>query len=223
MKPGRKLQRQLDDLVRSIPASGAGTAPASSPPPSSRSSAEVVITWSTAAPSWSPSSTIRTRAPESSSITARSRGVYIGFTGTTTASLPLSTGTSHWYVIARLAGDCPPLVSAERTFTVSESGNCGTHGVPQFIAPAPGSTQTSPVAFSWMPVPGAIGYRLWIEANVKETDLTHVHVGQKARVVLDTYPDETWDGEVSSISPAAGSEFGPTISFTNGPDRRREA
>jgi membrane fusion protein (multidrug efflux system) len=50
-------------------------------------------------------------------------------------------------------------------------------------------------------------HRAWIEANVKETDLTDVHVGQKARVVLDTYPDETWDGEVSSISPAAGSEF----------------
>jgi membrane fusion protein, multidrug efflux system len=46
-----------------------------------------------------------------------------------------------------------------------------------------------------------------VEANIKETDLTHVHVGQKARVVLDTYPDETWEGEVGSISPAAGSEF----------------
>jgi len=50
-------------------------------------------------------------------------------------------------------------------------------------------------------------HRPWIEANIKETDLTHVHVGQKARVVLDTYPDETWEGEVGSISPAAGSEF----------------
>jgi membrane fusion protein (multidrug efflux system) len=50
-------------------------------------------------------------------------------------------------------------------------------------------------------------HRPWIEANIKETDLTHVHVGQKARVVLDTYPDEVWEGEVRSISPAAGSEF----------------
>ena len=50
-------------------------------------------------------------------------------------------------------------------------------------------------------------HRAWIEANIKETDLTHVHVGQRARVVLDTYPDEVWEGEVGSISPAAGSEF----------------
>ena len=27
------------------------------------------------------------------------------------------------------------------------------------------------------------------------------------RVVLDTYPDEIWDGEVASISPATGAEF----------------
>jgi membrane fusion protein, multidrug efflux system len=49
--------------------------------------------------------------------------------------------------------------------------------------------------------------RAWVEANLKETDLTYVHVGQKARVVLDTYPDEAWEGVVQSISPAAGSEF----------------
>ena len=50
-------------------------------------------------------------------------------------------------------------------------------------------------------------HRPWIEANIKETDLTHVRVGQKTKVVLDTYPNEIWEGEVASISPAAGSEF----------------
>jgi membrane fusion protein, multidrug efflux system len=49
--------------------------------------------------------------------------------------------------------------------------------------------------------------RPWIEANMKETDLTHVKVGQTARVVLDTYPGVTWTGEVESISPATGAEF----------------
>src|SRR6185437_9933652 len=49
--------------------------------------------------------------------------------------------------------------------------------------------------------------RPWVEANLKETELTHVRVGQKARVMLDTYPDEIWDGEVTSISPATGAEF----------------
>lgn len=49
--------------------------------------------------------------------------------------------------------------------------------------------------------------RHWVEANLKETELTHVAVGQRAKVVLDIYPDEAWEAEVASISPAAGSEF----------------
>lgn len=49
--------------------------------------------------------------------------------------------------------------------------------------------------------------RPWLEANFKETDLTHVRVGQKAKVVLDMHPDVTWDAEVESISPATGAEF----------------
>jgi membrane fusion protein, multidrug efflux system len=49
--------------------------------------------------------------------------------------------------------------------------------------------------------------RPWVEANMKETDLTHVKPGQKVRVVLDIYPDAAWTGEVESISPATGAEF----------------
>lgn len=49
--------------------------------------------------------------------------------------------------------------------------------------------------------------RPWIEANFKETELTHVRVGQRARIVLDTYPDSTWEAVVESVSPATGAEF----------------
>jgi membrane fusion protein (multidrug efflux system) len=49
--------------------------------------------------------------------------------------------------------------------------------------------------------------RPWVEANFKETDLTHVTVGQKATVVLDMHPDITWEAEVESISPVTGAEF----------------
>ncbi len=48
---------------------------------------------------------------------------------------------------------------------------------------------------------------LWIAANFVETDLTHVHPGQKVQVTVDTYPDVKWQGEVQSVSPATGSEF----------------
>jgi membrane fusion protein, multidrug efflux system len=49
--------------------------------------------------------------------------------------------------------------------------------------------------------------RPWLEANFKETELTHVKVGQKAKVVLDMHPDVTWEAVVESISPATGAEF----------------
>lgn len=47
----------------------------------------------------------------------------------------------------------------------------------------------------------------WVEANFKETELTHVRPGQTATVVLDIYPDVTWLARVESISPATGAEF----------------
>jgi len=49
--------------------------------------------------------------------------------------------------------------------------------------------------------------RPWVEANLKETTLTHITTGQTVDVVLDLYPDVTWTGVVESISPATGAEF----------------
>jgi membrane fusion protein (multidrug efflux system) len=48
---------------------------------------------------------------------------------------------------------------------------------------------------------------LWIEANMKETDLTHVHVGAPVEVSVDTYPDNTWSCHVDSISRASSGSF----------------
>lgn len=48
---------------------------------------------------------------------------------------------------------------------------------------------------------------LWAEANMKETDLTHVHRGDPVDISVDTYPGRTWKGEVDSISPATGADF----------------
>lgn len=47
----------------------------------------------------------------------------------------------------------------------------------------------------------------WVEANLTEKDLTHVHPGQPVAVHVDTYPGVTWNGTVESLSPATGSEF----------------
>jgi membrane fusion protein, multidrug efflux system len=48
---------------------------------------------------------------------------------------------------------------------------------------------------------------VWVEANFKETDLTHMKVGQAATVDCDAYPDITFNGKVQSLSPGTGSEF----------------
>ncbi|HTS55402.1 MAG TPA: HlyD family secretion protein [Burkholderiales bacterium] len=48
---------------------------------------------------------------------------------------------------------------------------------------------------------------VWIEANFKETQLTHMRVGQSARLVVDAYPDVEWRAVVAAIAPATGAEF----------------
>ena len=48
---------------------------------------------------------------------------------------------------------------------------------------------------------------VWVNANPKETELTHVRPGQPVTVTVDTYPDLEWHGTVESISPAAAQEF----------------
>ena len=47
----------------------------------------------------------------------------------------------------------------------------------------------------------------WIEANLKETQLEHVEIGQQVEIEVDAYPGGLWLGKVASISPATGAEF----------------
>jgi len=52
-----------------------------------------------------------------------------------------------------------------------------------------------------------ISNRVWIEANFKETDLTHMRAGDTATVSVDTYPGHEFEARVQSLSPGTGSEF----------------
>jgi membrane fusion protein (multidrug efflux system) len=47
----------------------------------------------------------------------------------------------------------------------------------------------------------------WVDANPKETDITNLQIGQRALVVVDTFPDTTFYGKVVSISPGTGAQF----------------
>jgi membrane fusion protein, multidrug efflux system len=49
--------------------------------------------------------------------------------------------------------------------------------------------------------------KVWVIANFKETQLTHMAVGQKAEVTVDTFPGHTLRGHVQAFAPASGAEF----------------
>ena len=48
---------------------------------------------------------------------------------------------------------------------------------------------------------------LWVQANFRETDLTHMRVGQQATIRVDAYPQDKRTAIVASIDPATGAEF----------------
>jgi len=49
--------------------------------------------------------------------------------------------------------------------------------------------------------------QVYVDANVKETQLAGVEIGQKARVRVDALDGTSFDGTVESLAPASGSQF----------------
>lgn len=49
--------------------------------------------------------------------------------------------------------------------------------------------------------------KVWVIANYKETQLTHMAVGQKAEVRVDAYPGHVLHGHVLAFAPGSGSQF----------------
>ena len=47
----------------------------------------------------------------------------------------------------------------------------------------------------------------WVDANLKESDLTYVAKGQPVTMSIDAFPDHTFKGTVGSLSPGTGAQF----------------
>ena len=47
----------------------------------------------------------------------------------------------------------------------------------------------------------------WVTANFKETQLTHIHPGEKVSISVDAYPGKVLRGHVDSIQHGTGSRF----------------
>ena len=49
--------------------------------------------------------------------------------------------------------------------------------------------------------------RPWVDANPKETDITHLRIGQPVSIFVDTFPGRAFRGTVAAVSPGTGAQF----------------
>lgn len=50
-------------------------------------------------------------------------------------------------------------------------------------------------------------HNIWVDANFKETQLTHMQPGNRVEITIDAFPDVVLTGKVTGFSPASGSKF----------------
>ena len=86
-------------------------------------------------------------------------------------------------------------------------------GYTRIVAPTDGVVGERKVRAGQLVSPGTqvislVGLpNVWVIANYKETQLSHVRVGDKADVAVDGVPGVVFTGHVDTISPASGSQF----------------
>jgi len=56
------------------------------------------------------------------------------------------------------------------------------------------------------PVMAVVSPNIWVVANYKETQLTHMKKGQDVQIKIDTYPGKKFKGKVDSIQLASGAK-----------------
>jgi membrane fusion protein (multidrug efflux system) len=79
-------------------------------------------------------------------------------------------------------------------------------------APTDGSVGERHVLAGQLVAPGTqvidlVQREVWVQANLKETQLTNMRVGDSADVRIDTFPNRVFHGTVDQLSPASGSQF----------------
>jgi membrane fusion protein (multidrug efflux system) len=97
----------------------------------------------------------------------------------------------------RAALDAAKLNLGYTTITATQDGVIGQRQVKPGQLVGVGSQVTT-----LTPLPN-----VWVIANYKETQLTHMAVGQKAEITVDTFPGHTLRGHLLAFAPASGAEF----------------
>jgi membrane fusion protein (multidrug efflux system) len=49
--------------------------------------------------------------------------------------------------------------------------------------------------------------KVWVEANIKETAIRKLAIGQKVAITVDAFPDETFEGEITTIGNSTTGSF----------------
>jgi membrane fusion protein (multidrug efflux system) len=105
--------------------------------------------------------------------------------------------------------DTAQVVAAEARLKLAQD-NLGYTRIP---APADGMTGARQVRPGQFVSPGTQIVTLvplakvWVVANLKETQMTNIRVGDRATVTVDAFPDVVLSGRVESWSPGTGSVF----------------
>jgi membrane fusion protein (multidrug efflux system) len=97
----------------------------------------------------------------------------------------------------RAAVDAAKLNVGYTTITATQDGVVGRRQVKAGQLVGVGSQITT-----LTPLP-----HVWVIANYKETQLTHMAVGQHAEIKVDTFPGHVLRGHVLAFAPASGAEF----------------
>jgi membrane fusion protein (multidrug efflux system) len=84
-------------------------------------------------------------------------------------------------------------------------------GYTRIVAPSDGYISSRNVLPGQIVTPGTTVVSLveqapWIQANFKETQLTHLRAGNEAEIKVDTFPGRTWKGHVLLIAPVTGAQ-----------------
>jgi membrane fusion protein, multidrug efflux system len=85
-------------------------------------------------------------------------------------------------------------------------------GYTKIHAPADGTVGERQVRPGQLVSPGTqvltfVAETKWVQANYRETQLTHMKVGDPAEIHIDEYPGQIVRGKVLEIAPASGSQF----------------
>ncbi len=151
-------------------------------------------------------------------------------TGSSSTEASEKLETTHAQLVAQLAQNRAQELGAERQLAVLEAQLAQSEAA---IAAARAALDTAKLNLGYTTITatqdGVIGQRqvkpgqlvgvgsqitaltplpnVWVIANYKETQLTHMAVGQKAEITVDTFPGHTLRGHVLAFAPASGAEF----------------